>query len=247
MPGNRMGGSSGLPRFWADHEWLFIREVTKRLGRRLDPRGTIEEILHRLSELLGLNRGRVLLWDADSDALAIRDAYGLTADERRSGQFRRGEGITGQVDASGVKAIVRGIDAEPAFLCRAVSRERLPQETVAFIALPILIGELPVGVLGCHRLRRRDRALSADVQVLETMAALVGQVLHLHRLVEERTATLESENRELKRALQRATKAAPAAGVVGESRALFCALSQVERVASSDVTVLLLGEFGTGK
>ena len=33
--------------------------------------------------------------------------------------------------------IVQDIDAEPRFLARAVTRDRLPQETVAFIALPI--------------------------------------------------------------------------------------------------------------
>lgn len=235
------------PRTWADHERLLMREVTKRLGRSLDPREVIEEMLHLLSELLGLNRGRVLLLDPDSAALSIRYAYGLTDAEVRRGRFKPDEGITGQVFTTGVKAIIQDIDAEPGFLCRTVERERLPQETVAFMALPIAVSDRTIGVLGCHRLRRRDRALADDVQLLETMAVLVGQVLELNRLVEERTATLESENRALKQALQRATTAARSAGVVGESKALQAALSQVERVAGTEATVLLLGESGTGK
>ncbi len=247
MPENGAVGVPPPPRHWAQHERLLMREVTKRLGRSLDPSVVISEMLHLLSELLGLNRGRVLLRDPDDGSIAIRYAYGLTAAEVARGRFAAGEGITGQVFASGVKAIVQDIDAEPAFLCRTVERACLPQETVAFIALPIDVAGRTLGVLGVHRLRRRDRALADDLQVLETMAILVGQLLELNRLVAERTTTLETENRELKRALERTTAVARAAGVVGESKALLAALAQIERVAGTDATVLLLGESGTGK
>ena len=55
--------------------------------------------------------------------------------------------------ASGQPAIVQDIDAEPLFLFRAVRRERLPPETVAYIALPILVNNAPIGALACHRIR----------------------------------------------------------------------------------------------
>ena len=231
---------------WAEHESLLVREILKHIGRSLDPADAVREMLHLLSELLGLNRGRVLLFDPGSKELVIRYAYGLTRAEIRRGRFAPGEGVTGQVFRTGEPAIIQDIDAEPAFLCRTVERERLPQETVAYLALPIESGGHIVGVLGVHRLRRRDRALADDLAMLRVVATLVGQVLQISRLVAERTAALESENRELKAALERTTAAARASGIIGESPQVVAALSAIERVAPTDASVLLLGESGTG-
>ena len=241
-----IAASPATPR-WAEHESLLVREILKHIGRSLDPAEAVREMLHLLSELLGLNRGRVLLFDPGSKELVIRYAYGLTRAEIRRGRFAPGEGVTGQVFRTGEPAIIQDIDAEPAFLCRTVERERLPQETVAYLALPIESGGHIVGVLGVHRLRRRDRALADDLAMLRVVATLVGQVLQISRLVAERTAALESENRELKAALERTTAAARASGIIGESPQVVAALSAIERVAPTDASVLLLGESGTGK
>jgi Nif-specific regulatory protein len=229
---------------WASQELLVIREIARLLGRSLDPGHTIREILRLLSEFLGLNRGRIVLPDAEGGQLAIRYAYGLTEAEIRRGRYAVGEGITGRVYASGQTLIVQDIDAEPGFLCRAVGRSHLPQETVAFLALPIDMDNRVAGVLGVHRLRHRNRQLEQDVQILRIVATLIAQILKINALVEQRTARLESENRALKFALERS---AARHGIVGESPLIVNALRQIEQVADTDATVLLLGESGTGK
>jgi Nif-specific regulatory protein len=151
------------------------------------------------------------------------------------------------VYASGKAALVQDIDAEPLFLCRTVERARLPQETVAFIALPIEVAGHVAGVLGVHRLRRRTRSLDNDMHLLGIVATLIGQRLRVDQLVAERTAELESENRELKSRLEGVAAAARASGIIGESPRLLAALRAIERVAPTGATVLLLGESGTGK
>jgi len=235
----------------ADQERLLLVEATRRLTRCLEPARVIREMLQLMSELLGLNRGRVVLPDAQAPtggALYIAHAYGLTRDEVARGRYQSGEGITGQVMRSGVGTIVQDIDAEPAFICRAVRRETLPSGTVSFIAVPVMGAHGQLGVLGVHRLRARTRPLSSDLTVLNTMAALIGQVLQVNRLIDERTAVLEQENHRLRHALQAssAVRANPA-GIVGRSPLLRQALQQIEHVAMADVSVLLLGESGTGK
>jgi Nif-specific regulatory protein len=231
----------------AEHEALLIRESIRLLARSFEPARAIREMLHLLSELLGLNRGRVVMPDADTGELAIRYAYGLTRQEIRRGRYALGEGVTGRVMRSGEVSIVQDIDAEPHYLGRAVERASLPGGVVSFIALPVEIDRRVAGVLGVHRLRSRQRALADDMQTLKTIADLIGQVLKLNRLIEERTATLEHENRKLKAALEVRSHASGAWGIVGESPLLLRALQQVEQVAASDATVLLLGESGTGK
>ena len=231
----------------AGQEALLIRESIRLLARSFEPARAIREMLHLLSELLGLNRGRVVLPDLVRGDLAIRHAYGLTREEVRGGRYAPGEGVTGRVMQSGEVLIVQDIDAEPRYLARAVKRTTLPQEVVSFIALPIEIDRRVAGVLGVHRIRSRQRALADDIQVLKTIADLIGQVLKLSRLIEERTATLVAENRLLKAALEDRGPSSGAWGIVGESPLLLGALRQLEQVANSHATVLLQGESGTGK
>ena len=235
-----------------------MSEVMRLVGDSLAPEIVLREMLHLLSELLGLNRGRVVLLDgvdfsdlgrrpaqrAEAGPSSIRIAYGLTRAEMARGRYAAGEGITGAVLATGHAIIVQDIDAEPLFLCRAVERARLPQETVAFIAMPIEVGRRAVGVLAVHRIRRRHRQLDDDVAVLRIFATLAGQILQLRSLVDEKTRGLEARNAALERALD---SASARYGIIGRSPALLEALGALERVSQSAASVLLLGASGSGK
>ncbi len=231
----------------AANEQLLVRESINLLSRGLDPLSAARHMLHLLSELLGLNRGRVVLPDPQSGELLIRASYGLTSEEVRKGRYAPGEGITGRVLQSGEMLIVQDIDAEPGYLARAIDRARLPPGTVSYIALPIQVDQRIAGVLGVHRLRSRQRPLGADIQVLRTIAELIGQSFKIHDLIRKRTAELQAENRSLKAALRRRSEYSRTCGIIGEAPRLLAALNQLEQVASSEATVLLLGESGTGK
>jgi len=230
-----------------DEELLVVREAVALLGKSQDEAHVVREILHLLSEFLGLNRGRVVLPDPETGELRIVHAYGLTHDEIARGKYLPGEGITGRVMTSGQTAIVQDVDAEPLFLFRAVARENLPPETVSYIALPLEQGGRQIGVLAVHRLRERPRPLARDQQVLKIAATLITHVILLNEFIRERTGRLESENRELKWALTKDLSTYGSFGIVGESLQLRRALKQIEQVAQSEATVLLLGESGTGK
>ena len=241
-----------------------MSEVMRLVGKSLAPEVVLREMLHLMSELLGLNRGRIVLADfvgdialegladrkpmprsaASGPPSAIRYAYGLTRGEMARGRYGPAEGITGRVLATAQPIIVQDIDAEPQFLMRAVDRAHLPQEVVAFIALPIEVNREVIGVLACHRIRSRDRQLNDDVGVLKILATLAGQLLQLQALVADKTRALQAKNQLLTRALE---TAAARYGIIGTSPALLQALSELERVSEASASVLLLGESGTGK
>lgn len=229
-----------------DEELLVIRESARLMGKSLDPGLAIREMLHLISEFLGLNRGRVVLRRPDGQ-YAIRYAYGLTQKEIERGTYRAGHGITGRVLQTGEATIVQDIDDDPDYLAQAVDRAQLPDETVSYIALPLVDDGKVLGLLGVHRIRGRSRAFADDMRILEITATLITQILKLNDRVAEQTARLENENRELKWALEHGAPQQATLGIVGESPALRHALRQVEQVAGTDATVLLLGESGTGK
>jgi Nif-specific regulatory protein len=225
-------------------ELLVVQEAARLITKSSDPEPAIKGILRLLSQLLGLNRGRVLLPCPDDGTLDIRYAYGLTKEECSRGRYMIGEGITGKVFQTGQLALIQNIDEEPTYLARAVDRTTLPDEAVSFIAVPIMIEEYPAGVLAVHRLRQRERPFRRDVALLQVLATLIGQVLRVNELVAERTAQLVSENQLLKNKLE--SKGARY-GIMGQSPALQQAIQQALQVAGTGTTVLLLGESGTGK
>lgn len=249
---------------WRAQELLLMSQVMRLVGKSLAPEVVLREMLHLISELLGLNRGRIVLADFVGDIAlegladrkpephhaafhptsSIRYAYGLTHTEMARGRYGPAEGITGRVLATAQPIIVQDIDAEPQFLARSVTRDKLPQEVVAFIALPIEVNREVIGVLACHRIRSRDRQLNDDVAVLKILATLAGQLLQLQALVGEKTRALQAKNQLLTRALE---TAAARYGIIGTSPALLQALSELERVSEATASVLLLGESGTGK
>jgi Nif-specific regulatory protein len=225
-------------------ELLVLQEAARLITKSADPAPAIKGILRLLSELLGLNRGRVLLPEEVNGELSIKYAYGLTEEERARGRYSIGEGITGKVYQTGQLALIQNIDEETTYLARAVDRTTLPDEAVAFIAVPIILDEFPAGVLAVHRLRQRERPFQRDVALLQVLATFIGQALRVNELIAERTAHLESENRLLKNKLE--SKGAHY-GIIGQSPALYQAIQQALQVAGTSTTVLLLGESGTGK
>lgn len=233
---------------WRAQELLLMREVMRLIGQSLAPDVVLREMLHLMSELLGLNRGRIVLLEAEAPTeggpARIAYAYGLTRTEVARGVYTVGEGVTGRVLASGQSILVQDIDAEPLFLARSVQRAQLPPDTVAFMALPIEVNHHTVGVLACHRIRSRLRHLNDDMALLQILATLAGQILQLHSLLQEKTRDLETRNVLLTHALQ---AAAVRYGIIGSSSALLQALHELERVAQAQASVLLLGESGTGK
>ncbi|ASK34387.1 sigma-54-dependent Fis family transcriptional regulator [Alloalcanivorax mobilis] len=227
-----------------DGDLTVLREAARLIGRAEAPELAISGILRLLSQMLGLNRARVMLPRIQDQGLSIRYAYGLTDEERARGVYEAGEGIAGRVMQSGQIAVVQDIDEDPMFLFRAVDRRTLPDEIVAYVAVPLMDAGVPMGVLAAHRLRQRPRKFDRDLATLQTVAVFIVQILKFNALLEERTATLRDENRQLKDALN---SAQPAHGILGESESLREALRNALKVANTEVTVLLTGESGTGK
>lgn len=227
-----------------ESELLVVQEAARLITKSADPKPAIQGILRLLSQLLGLNRGRVLLSSPEDGELEIQYAYGLTKEERARGRYMIGEGVTGKVYQTGQLALIQNIDEEPTYLARAVDRTTLPSEAVSFIAVPIIIEEFPIGVLAVHRLRQRERPFQRDVALLQVLGTFIGQALRVNELVAEQTAHLMTENQLLKNKLE--SKGARY-GIMGQSPALQQAIQQALQVASTGTTVLLLGESGTGK
>lgn len=127
------------------------------------------------------------------------------------------------------------------------------------LTVPLIAGDHPVGVLGVASPELTVDSPPTDLHLrrLELFAAQAAIGVTNARLYEssqhdrERMRALLRQRRDLKEKVSQLRKVAGASGssggIVGDSPEFARVLREVEQVASSDVTVLLLGETGTGK
>lgn len=221
-----------------------LYEVAKTLSSSLNMHEALEKILGILAERLDMRRGTITIFNPRTKEIQIEVAHGLTAEARKRGRYRLGEGITGQVVATGQPIIVPHIKDDPRFLNRTRSRGKLEKEHVSFICVPIKSGAKVLGTLSVDRLFASHVSLEEDVRFLTIIAGLIAQtVANLQAIQEERERLIE-ENLRLKRELRGRYSMENFVALSSRMREV---LEMIERVARSPATVLLRGESGTGK
>ena len=232
-------------------ELVVILEMAKLMEKPLDAPRTIQGLLRLLSQLYGLNCGRVSLPDAATSTLQVRYSYGLSIDDLKAGRFNLNfnEGVTGYVMRTGSIGLVPDVDKEPLFIRRITELSHHRGGRMAFIAIPILETGTPIGVLSVQREGLHERPFDNDISLLRVAAAMTGQLLRIHSFVVEQTAHLVKENQHLRHsiAVEGMLKQSLAHGILGTSQALMDAVRSAIQVARSDAPVMLLGESGTGK
>ncbi|MFA4844173.1 MAG: sigma 54-interacting transcriptional regulator [Candidatus Margulisiibacteriota bacterium] len=219
-------------------------DISSALASSLDIEKTLNAILKILTDQLEMQRGTITLVDPATNELHIEVAQGLSPAEKERGRYQIGEGITGQVVASGQPMIVRDIKAEPLFLNRTQARRELKERNFAFLCVPVKAGNKVIGALSVDHLFRGDISYEEDIRLLTIIASMVGQAVMIRQLAEKDKQTVVFENLKLKRELRGKYKFG---NIIYSSKVMESALEAALQVADSQATVLLFGESGTGK
>jgi transcriptional regulator with GAF, ATPase, and Fis domain len=113
--------------------------------------------------------------------------------------------------------------------------------------IPIEIGGEVIGAFGVDTIRTPRQWSDEDTSRTRTVSELLASGLQRqrqHAEIQRLTQRLEAENIYLREAIDQELDADQ---IIGESAAISNVLRQIEMVASTDSTVLLTGETGTGK
>lgn len=213
-------------------------EVSGAMTSSFELDRNLRRALRALSARLGLNRATITVVDPDTKELRIAASHGLTRSQAMRGTYQVGEGVVGQVVATGRAMAVPNIAEEPLFLNRTQSR--LDQADVAFICVPVkLRGEI-LGVLSADRLFDGAGSLAEDLRVLEIVASTMAHSISLYHAYMRERAQKERLRGEL-----RGRYSLP--NIIGDSDEMQRVFRMVTKVAASNATVLLRGESGTGK
>jgi len=225
-------------------ELTVLYEVSQLIGLSFDGQGVLSDILKTFHARLGMNRGTITLLNPLTGELEIRAAHGMSEEEIGRGKYLVGEGITGKVVETGEPMVVPQIKKEPLFLNRTQSRENLTKSDISFICVPIKNGPNVLGALSVDRLFSEDIAFEEDVRLLSIIASMIAQGLKIQQMVQDEKKQLLSENITLKEKLKERYSLY---NIVGTSNKMTEVFQMIERIANTDVTVLIRGESGTGK
>ena len=217
--------------------------ISHKTGQVLDLDHTLMAILEILSKNLSMERGTVTLKDRHTGLLKIIASHGLDPMEQKRGIYHPGEGVTGAIFETAQPFAVPDIGKEPLFLNRTQARS-LTKNSLAFIGVPILLNNDPIGVLSVDRLFGPEVDFKEDIRFLTIVATLMAQFVQLNRQVERREEHLLTENRSLRAEVSAKYNHFFAVGV---SPAMQTLNKMIRKVAPSRASVLLLGESGTGK
>src|SRR5688500_1738009 len=130
-----------------------------------------------------MHRGALVLLDESTGRLRTVAAVGLTPDEIDRGKYALGEGITGNVVATGRPRIIADLRQEPDFLNRTGRLSAEVSGQVSFLCVPIKNEGRTIGALSVDKPYVSDEQLRGDHQFLDIIAALLAQAIQINRMV----------------------------------------------------------------
>src|SRR4051794_20213495 len=228
----------------ADQELNVLQEIGQVLSSTLELREVFGKMMQLISDKLDMHRGQLVLLDDSSGRLRTEAAQGMTPDEIERGKYALGEGITGNVVATGRPRIIPDLRNEPDFLNRTGRLSHDLGTPISFICMPIKIENRPAGALSIDKPFVSDDQLRGDLKFLEILAAFLAQAIQINRIVMRQKEVLLEENAQLRAQVRDRYRFE---NIIGDSPAMHEVFGTVGQVASSRATVLLLGENGTGK
>ena len=221
-------------------------EITRHLAAAISLQDCLEKIVTTLAELKGMDNGTVSIVNPATGELEIEVAHGITAEAKRRGRYKLGEGITGKVVATGEPIIVPQIGDEPLFLNRTRTRGDEWKKKSSFLCVPIRAAQQSIGALSIDRVYKEGLGTESeyDLRFLTVVSGLIAETVQRIQRVNEEKEALRQENSKLRRELSAKNRIEE---IIGNSSRMQEVFDMVHRVADSNATVLLRGESGTGK
>jgi Nif-specific regulatory protein len=228
-----------------DQELAILTEIGLILSSTLELSDAFGKMMQIISDKLNMRRGALVLLDESTGRLRTEAAIGMTPEEIERGKYALGEGITGNVVATGRGRIIADVRNEPDFLNRTgrLSLESTT-EAISFLCVPIKIEGRTAGALSVDKPYHSEEQLESDQVVLNIIAAFLALAIQINRIVMRQKEKLLEENAQLRAQVRDRFRFE---NIIGDSPAMHEVFATVGQVANSRATVILLGETGTGK
>jgi transcriptional regulator with GAF, ATPase, and Fis domain len=251
--------SADLEREW--RKLLRLREINQWLNSELDTQRLLDGIMDIVIDLTRAERGFLILHRDGADEVLV--ARNIDREEVRKPEFKISHSIAEQVRATGKPVLTDDAATEAGFSAfSSVSDLRLR----SVLCIPLRVKEQIIGTLYLDHRFEKGKFTQEDLESLEAFGNQAAIALENARLLEEARQAreaLERANAALEGRVRRQEEEIEALRresdvpdepfrhsylrLVGRSPAMRRLLRLLDRIADTELPVLVLGESGVGK
>lgn len=208
-------------------------DIASRMSAAEETAPLLDEIAEAATRLLDCDRSSIFLWDKDRNEVEARPALGVNGGSLR---LPANVGIVGEALRTGQTIIVDDAYQDPRFNQEVDQQSGYRTRNLLCVPLRETDGE----IVGAFEGINRNHGLPFTEQDVECLLQLGTQAAVAVRNLRERSLLNRSRD-------QLAEQVTSQVAIVGTSSAIVALRDTVNRLASTDLPVLVLGESGTGK
>ena len=218
-----------------------LHEISETIA---SSRGDIEKTLEKSLGVLkrNLELENCVIYKLNEDMLHIFSAINFNKHQKIISEYRIGEGATGLAAKSKEPIVIENVHNDILFLNKSGNRS---SDTISYIAVPMIVENEVIGVLAANLTKSTQIDFEDTVRILTIISSLFAQAMYTHFIIEDEKEKLKDLKQYYK--MEWDSKVHNFGDIIGESKKMKDVFMVVERIAPSDVTVLVRGETGTGK
>ncbi len=214
-----------------------LQDLAQVLHATMDPERILVAVVDMALELVDAESGSLLLLNPESERLEFAVARGPKADQVHAYTLAQGEGIAGWVALSGRPVIVDDPSDDSRWRSEIASDLDYPTESLA--AAPLKLQEQPIGVLEVMNKKGGKRFDTADIRLMEALAAQAAIIIENSRLYNELQASASLARKRLREAADKLTVWKRAAEANMTQAAVSMPVSTGEFLLNESAAVLL--------
>ena len=221
-------------------ELTTLYEISSIISNHYDLQTSLEKSMKVLKNSLQLEN--CLVHIIEEDVLNVFASIELSKFQKTLASYKVGEGVTGMVAESKEPVVVENIHNNSLFLNKSGKRDFNGK---SYVAVPMIIDNEAIGVLGAVITKTAEIQLDDTVRILTIVSSIFAQTIHSFQLNQKEKERLKELKLYYK--MEWDSKVHNFGDIIGDSQKMQQVFKVIQRIAQSDVTVLVRGETGTGK
>jgi signal transduction protein with GAF and PtsI domain len=130
-----------------------LREIARAIAAASDLDSTLDLIVHKTTEVMGVDSCTIYLLDPDGEALRLRASTGLARRAVGRATLNIGEGLTGYAVQHNTPAFAREAQSDPRFKFVPEADEK---QFTSLLAVPMISEQRPIGAMNVQTLGPHD-------------------------------------------------------------------------------------------
>jgi Nif-specific regulatory protein len=217
-----------------------LYDISTIISNHYDLQTSLEKSIKRLKNSLNLENCVVHL--LEDDKLNVFASVELSKIQKKIASYKLGEGVTGMAAQEKEPIVVENIHNDKLFLNKSGKRD---VNGKSYVAVPLLVEDKTIGVMGTLLTRSTEIGFEDTVRILSIVGSIFAQTIYSYLLNQQEKERLSELKQYYK--MEWDSKVHNFGDIIGDCEKMQHVFQVIERIAQSDVTILVRGETGTGK